>query len=179
MEKALVKALATLFGDRVFPDVAPMDTEKPFCIYQQVGGTVVNYLEAVPADKKNARMQITVWADTRGEAMNLIRAVEDILVQKPFCATPVLGAQSTWDDDTGMRGAMQDFLIWDIDPQQSDAGENYTGDYLVIPSTIGQVLETKGKRMVDDVTITAIPSYTVSNPTGTTFIIGEKINGNQ
>lgn len=179
MEKTLVKALATLFGDRVFPDVALMDTEKPFCVYQQVGGTVVNYLEAVPADRKNARMQITVWADTREEAMKLIRAVEDILVQKPFCATPVLGAQSTWDDDTGMRGAMQDFLIWDIDPLQSDAGENYTGDYLVIPSTIGQVLETKGKRMVDDVTITAIPSYTVSNPTGTTFIIGEKINGNQ
>lgn len=122
MEKALVKALATLFGDRVFPDVAPMDTEKPFCIYQQVGGTVVNYLEAVPADKKNARMQITVWADTRGEAMKLIRAVEDILVQKPFCATPVLGAQSTWDDDTGMRGAMQDFSVWDIEPQQVAEG---------------------------------------------------------
>ena len=178
MEKALVKALATLFGDRVFPDVAPMDTEKPFCIYQQVGGTVVNYLEAVPADKKNARMQITVWADTREEAMNLIRAVEDILVQKPFCATPVLGAQSTWDDDTGMRGAMQDFLIWDIDPLQSDAGENYTGDYLVIPSTIGQVLKTKGKMMRDDVTITAIPTYAVSNDSGTTYVIGEN-NGNQ
>lgn len=122
MEKTLVKALATLFGDRVFPDVAPMDTEKPFCIYQQVGGTVVDYLEAVPADRKNARMQITVWADTREEAMNLIRAVEDILVQKPFCATPVLGAQSTWDDDTGMRGAMQDFSIWDIEPQQVAEG---------------------------------------------------------
>ena len=122
MEKALVKALATLFGDRVFPDVAPMDTEKPCFIYQQVGGTVVDYLEAVPADRKNARMQITVWADTREEAMNLIRAVEDILVQKPFCATPVLGAQSTWDDDTGMRGAMQDFSIWDIEPQQVAEG---------------------------------------------------------
>ena len=128
MEKTLVKALSSLFGDRVFPDVAPMNTAKPFCIYQQVGGTPVNFIEAMPADRKNARMQITVWAETRSEAMILIRSVEDVLVQKPFCATVLLGAQSTWDDDTGMRGAIQDFSIWDIESQEIHEG------VVVVPS---------------------------------------------
>lgn len=112
MEKKLVETLSGLFGDRVWPDIAPMDTEKPFCIWQQVGGSAVNYLEAVAADRKNARIQITVWAETREEAMSLIRQVENLLVAEPICATVILAAQSTYDNDTGLRGAMQDFSIW-------------------------------------------------------------------
>lgn len=112
MEKKLVDTLSCLFGNRVWPDIAPIDTEKPFCIWQQVGGNAVNYLEAVASDRKNARIQITVWAETRKESMSLIRQVENLLVSEPVCATVVLGAQAVYDDDTGLRGAMQDFSIW-------------------------------------------------------------------
>lgn len=48
----------------------------------------------------------------------------------------------------------------------------YDGEYKVTPSTREQILETKGKRMKEDVTVNKIPSYEVSNETGTTFIIG-------
>lgn len=56
---------------------------------------------------------------------------------------------------------------------------SYNGDYTVIPKTTIQKLETKEKRMLDDVTIREIPSYKVSNDKGgTTFVIGkELLNG--
>ena len=51
MEETLVKVLSALFGDRVFPDVAEIDTPVPFCVYRQIGGTPVNTLDGVPADR--------------------------------------------------------------------------------------------------------------------------------
>ena len=109
MEKKLVDTLSCLFGNRVWPDIAPIDTEKPFCIWQQVGG---NAVKGVASERKIGRIQITVWAETREESMSLIRQVENLLVSEPVCATVVLGAQAVYDDDTGLRGAMQDFSIW-------------------------------------------------------------------
>lgn len=51
----------------------------------------------------------------------------------------------------------------------------YHGDYDVTPAIEAQSLATKDKRMLDDVTIKAIPTYEVSNTSGTTFIIGGKL----
>lgn len=51
--------------------------------------------------------------------------------------------------------------------------EDYTGDYSIIPSINGQVLETAGMRLKDDLVISPIPTFAVSNISGTTFIIGE------
>ena len=50
----------------------------------------------------------------------------------------------------------------------------YTGAYEVIPKTEAQTLQTKDKKMVDDVSVHAIPYYEVGNDAdGTTVIIGE------
>lgn len=178
MEKTLVEVLSALFGDRVFPDVAEINTPVPFCVYRQIGGDPINYLGPELPDRKNALIEIVVCTYSRQDTMRLIRRVEDALCSAPLYAEAMDGAKSVHDKETGIRAATQEFSIWDIDPQQSDAGENYTGDYLVIPSTIEQVLKTKGKIMRDDVTITAIPTYAVSNDSGTTYVIGEN-NGNQ
>lgn len=45
-------------------------------------------------------------------------------------------------------------------------GEDYTGDYTVIPALEQQSLKTKNKVMRDDVTVKAIPLYRVSNSAG-------------
>lgn len=50
--------------------------------------------------------------------------------------------------------------------------ESYTGDYEVMPKTTAQELETAQKLMTDNVTVSAIPYYEVSNDTGTTVTIG-------
>lgn len=45
-------------------------------------------------------------------------------------------------------------------------GEIYDGDYTVTPKVAAQTMKTKGKAMVDDVTIKAIPFFNVSNTSG-------------
>ena len=60
-------------------------------------------------------------------------------------------------------------------------GVPYTGAYTVIPKAYEEtVLQTKEKRMLDDVTVTEIPYYETSNISGTTvYIAGEvEIHGN-
>ena len=54
-------------------------------------------------------------------------------------------------------------------PQESD----YDGAYTITPKTVAQTLQTKDKKMIDDVSVLAIPYHAVSNQSGTTVIIGE------
>lgn len=112
IEPLLVATLNPLFGDRVFDDVAPVNTPTPYCTYQQVGGSPINLLEGQPASKKNARIQINVWSKTRSEATTLIRRIEDMMVQAPLLATTLGGAISQHDEVSNYRGAMQDFSFW-------------------------------------------------------------------
>ena len=49
---------------------------------------------------------------------------------------------------------------------QGERLPNYEGEYNVIPRVNEQVLETKDKSMIDDVTINAIPYVEVSNVGG-------------
>ena len=55
----------------------------------------------------------------------------------------------------------------------------YEGEYEVTPKTYNeQVLPTKNKRMIDNLTVKKIPQYEVSNNSGYTLIIGEEsLNG--
>ena len=122
MDETLVKVLSALFDDRVFPDVAEIDTPVPFCVYRQIGGSPVNTLDGVPADRKNAIVEIVVVSRTRKETMTLIRAVEDMLVLGPVYANVMSGVQSLYDEETGLRAATQDFSVWDIEPQQVAEG---------------------------------------------------------
>lgn len=54
----------------------------------------------------------------------------------------------------------------------------YTGDYIVDPNFATQILGTKEKFMLDDVTVNPIEVARVSNPAGgRTIYIGGEING--
>ena len=55
----------------------------------------------------------------------------------------------------------------------------YTGEYEVTPKIYDeQVLPTKNKRMIDNLTVKKIPQFEVSNEYGYTLIIGEEsLNG--
>ena len=47
----------------------------------------------------------------------------------------------------------------------------YEGEYVVIPARHDQTLETKHKKMLDDVLVTEIPYTETSNQYGITYII--------
>ena len=50
----------------------------------------------------------------------------------------------------------------------------YPGPYTVIPHTYDQVLPTKSKHCIDDITVTEIPYTEVSNIFGTTVAIANE-----
>lgn len=111
-EANIVTALSALVSNRVYPDVAPLNASLPLITYQQVGGQAVNYLEAASSDKKNARMQVNVWASTRAQAKTLIRQVEDEMVKNPILAYVEGAAIDRYDEQTKQYGAIQDFSVW-------------------------------------------------------------------
>ncbi|MBE0615143.1 MAG: DUF3168 domain-containing protein [Burkholderiales bacterium] len=125
VESAVFGALKALVANRVFPDIAPDLTARPYITYQQVGGRAVNFLAqgalvqsgsppvALYPDKANARIQINVWADTRGQASALAKQVEDALRGLTALQTTVDGAPiAVYEADTKLRGTMQDFSFW-------------------------------------------------------------------
>lgn len=67
-------------------------------------------------------------------------------------------------------------LIGELAMAYSTAGVKYEGDYEVIPTVDGLNMATRGKLMVDDVIVRAIPFYEVSNLSGgNTIYIADKI----
>lgn len=112
LETDLVAVLQTQCP-RVFPDVAPVSTLRPYVIYQQVGGERAHYVEGQQITKVNALVQISVWHATRLEANALSRQIEAaLLAATTLQATPEGALISAYDDTTELRGAQQDFSIW-------------------------------------------------------------------
>ena len=98
---------------RVFPDVAPLATPRPYITWQQVGGDPVNYVDNTVPDKRNALMQINCWATTRLEANALALQAEALLIVSTALQARAQSALvAAHEEDTDLRGAMQDFTIW-------------------------------------------------------------------
>jgi hypothetical protein len=113
VESLIFEALGVLVDGRVYPDVAPEQEPRPYITYQQVGGEAVNFVDAAVPSMKNGRWQINVWADNRLEAATLGRLVEDTLRVITPLQTTVLGAAiARYDEETKLRGTMQDFSFW-------------------------------------------------------------------
>ena len=106
--------LQHLAGGRVFPDVAPVGTEKPFVTYQAVGGAPINFVTGEKPEKQPHRMQVNCWAEHRIEASALGVLVEDALrsAGDALQTEVVTGRVATYDEETNLRGTMQDFQIF-------------------------------------------------------------------
>jgi hypothetical protein len=112
VEADIVAVLQTVCP-RALPDFAPFSTERPYVVYQAIGGTPLRYLDNTAADKRHTELQVTVWAGTRLAASNLIRAIEEA-----FCAassligSPIGEAASIAEEDLNLYGSQQDFNIY-------------------------------------------------------------------
>ncbi|CAJ0740820.1 DUF3168 domain-containing protein [Ralstonia mannitolilytica] len=112
VEADIRRVVGPLVGDRVYPDEAPPETERPFITYQQIGGMPLTFLSGLP-DLRNGRFQFNLWADTRDEASTLMRTIADALELDPVLrATPLGELAGTFEPITKLRGATQDFSIW-------------------------------------------------------------------
>jgi hypothetical protein len=113
VEANIYSALKALVGNRVFPDMAPLSTVKPYITYSQIGGEALTYLEAAVPSKQNGRFQFNVWGDTRSQCSALMLEVEAALVgATTIQAKPIDAPSSAYEHDMLMYGSMQDFSIW-------------------------------------------------------------------
>lgn len=113
VEANLLAVLTSIVSGRVFPDFAPGGTVTPYATYQQVGGQSPIFLERAVPSKENGRFQVSIWAPTRSVCKTLIKQVEAAMVAATtFEAKPVGAPIALTDDDTQLRGASQDFVVW-------------------------------------------------------------------
>ena len=112
-ESQMFAALKSLVANRCYPDLAPDVVVKPYIVFQQVGGSAVQFVDPTVPSKKNSRMQVSVWGETRAQVSALAVQVEDALRGTASLQTVVLAAPvATYDPDTKLRGSQQDFSIW-------------------------------------------------------------------
>mgnify|MGYP000102249442 CR=1 FL=1 len=105
--------LLKLEATRVFPDFAPVTTQRPYVTYQGIGGAVINPLDNSAPGKRNAEVQITVWSNTRKEALTISRAIETRMrAASAFQARPLAAEVADYDADIPVYGCRQDFSCW-------------------------------------------------------------------
>lgn len=104
-------ALSPLVDGRLFPDAADAGTPLPYITYQRVGGQDASTTDG-PADLKNGRFQINVWATTRNEADSLMDQVIEALAAEPLLGVPLGAPSSDYESGLDLRGSMLDFSIW-------------------------------------------------------------------
>lgn len=114
IEASIFDALKGLVANRVYPDVAPAGAAKPYITYQATGGEAINFMDTALPGKRNCRMQINVWADTRKAASDLGRTVEDTVRVLPLNVTVLGAAISRFEvvDGKNLFGSQQDFSLW-------------------------------------------------------------------
>ena len=112
-ESDLYNTLKALVVNRVYPDLAPIGTARPFITYSQVGGEALAFLENTLPDKKNGRFQIDVYADSRAVCSAVALQIEAVMTAAVAFQARAMGAPvSGYEPDMLIFSSMQDFSIW-------------------------------------------------------------------
>ena len=113
VESDIFDTLKTLVSNRVFPDVAPWNTTRPYITYQQIGGKAINYIDPTAPDLRHGMYQVNCWDDTRLAANALARQVEAAFrAATIFQSRPDSDILATHEPDLNRYGTIQDFSIW-------------------------------------------------------------------
>lgn len=112
VESTIYSVVGALCASRVYPDVAPTGTARPYVVYQQVGGQVLNPIDGSAPGDRHARVQVNVWAATRIAATTLMQQIEDAMRPAPAHGRPVGALIARYDEHSELRGAQQDFTFW-------------------------------------------------------------------
>ncbi len=115
LEPLVFQALTGLVSGRVYPDIAPTNTPRPYITWQQIGGMAVSWTDKAITPGGNAWVQINIWADSRLQAGALRKQVEDALIQfNGFEARPLTAGTASHEPDITppAYGFNQDFDVW-------------------------------------------------------------------
>ena len=111
IEQILIKQIkADLPNLPIYHDFAPPKAQPPLLVLSRVGGAGHRFLEREGAYE--VRVQISVWATERVQAVQLSRQIEQSLFRLPELSSNG-AAVAVHDVDTDWRGMRQDFLIFE------------------------------------------------------------------
>lgn len=113
VEALIYQTLGGIVSNRVFPDVAPFNTPRPYIIYQQIGGRVINPLGNEQPEKQNGFFQISAWSDSRATTAAIMLQIETAMRgASVFVASPQSAPIAEHEPDLNRYGASQDFSVW-------------------------------------------------------------------
>lgn len=113
IEAQLVAALKSVVGANVYPDTAPVATQPPYVLWQGIGGASQRYLDGSASDKRQLRVQLSIWHSTRLAALQAARDIEDALcASTTFIARPEGEPINEAEPDLQRYGCVQTYLIW-------------------------------------------------------------------
>lgn len=85
--------------ERVFPDEAPLSTEKPYVTYQFFGGPSLQTLAGQMAENRRQFCQVNVWAASRADSLTVALAIEaGLSTNTVFTAQP--DGDLLWNHDS-------------------------------------------------------------------------------
>lgn len=110
-ETDLYAVLDAVLPGKVFPDFASVDTQRPYCTFQAIGGPVLNPVDGTSTGLRSQEWQVNCWANTRLEARNTIRSIEAALrAAAAFDARPMAEPLDDFDADIPVYGSLQSFM---------------------------------------------------------------------
>lgn len=113
LESDLFARLGSLVANKVYPDISPIGAQPPYIVYQQTGGQPLSFVESAAPDKKNAEVELWIWAATRAAANALARSAEDSMVTSTTLRATTLGAfAGVYDQEVELYGTVQKFSVW-------------------------------------------------------------------
>jgi hypothetical protein len=113
LEELFVAALSPLLSDQLFAVTAPGTAQLPYGVYQQIGGIPLNYAGGDIPDRRNARIQLNIWAARYIDALTLMKQAQDVMRQAEGLEVLLDGEFSDASDtELGRYGVRQDFSVW-------------------------------------------------------------------
>lgn len=113
LEPQLIALLHGVVGEgSVYADVALSGAKAPWVTFQQIGGKSPIHLDQQLVNKRNGLFQISVYALDRPRATQIALQIEAALSLSEMQVAPVGAMRSSYELETKLYGAMQDFSIW-------------------------------------------------------------------
>lgn len=107
-------AFSALLGPgRCFPDVPPDDFAKhpTFLVFQDIGGVPTYLTEGDLADKRNSRVQLTVWAKDPATRAAVTDQIMLIAARHPLM-TPLTESVDDYNSTLKLYSSQLDVSVW-------------------------------------------------------------------
>lgn len=104
-------AVTALVDQRVAAGVLPEGAARPAITYSLVAGTRPGSLSSAGATRQ-ARMQITCWSPSYGQAKALGEAAQGAIEDAALFDAAFNGDQDTYDPTAKLHGVILDYSLW-------------------------------------------------------------------